>query len=138
MGRVANSGGHGKSPTDPSHCCSCNNCTSENRDYYNMCECTTCRNLGNSIDICCQCCSCSTEQYARYHVASMAMQEDTLEVCLQNDEIALAHAERSQQSSQHCHDCNHPNQSRSQRPVFHGWQQQMNRRAKQCAKGRKA
>ena len=37
---------------------------------------------GNSIDICCQCCSCSSE-YPRYHVASMAMQEDTLEVCLQ-------------------------------------------------------
>ncbi len=24
-----------------------------------MCECTACRNLGNSVDVCCQCCSCS-------------------------------------------------------------------------------
>ena len=72
--------------SDPSHCCSCNNCNNDQNnkhgDYYNMCECTSCRNLGNSIDICCQCCSCSSE-YPRYTVASMAMQEDTLEVCLQ-------------------------------------------------------
>ena len=67
---------------DP-HCCTCNSCSNESaKDYYNICECTTCRNLGNSIDICCQCCSCSSD-YPRYHVASMAMQEDTLEVCLQ-------------------------------------------------------
>ena len=25
---------------------------------YYICECTSCRNLGNSVDICCQCCNC--------------------------------------------------------------------------------
>ena len=78
--------------TDP-HCCSCSNCNNDQtaKDYYNMCECTSCRNLGNSIDICCQCCSCSSE-YPRYHVASMAMQEDTLEVCLQQQTADLTTA----------------------------------------------
>ena len=108
------------------HCCSCNNCSNASnvadKDFYNICECTSCRNLGNSIDICCQCCSCSSE-YPRYHVASMAMQEDTLEVCLQQqtadlssadatadsasnevDDIALAHS----MSERSCHDCHPP------------------------------
>ena len=82
---VPGNGTHGTNtnPQSDPHCCSCNNCNNDNnKDYYNMCECTSCRNLGNSIDICCQCCSCSSE-YPRYTVASMAMQEDTLEVCLQ-------------------------------------------------------
>ena len=71
-------------------------------DYY-MCECTSCRNLGNSVDVCCQCCACvdaeaaaaEAEQEAaaaavsaggpsrRYEVASMALTgdtDDTLEV----------------------------------------------------------
>ena len=35
---------------DP-HCCSCNNCTNDTapKDYYNMCECTSCRNLGKDL-----------------------------------------------------------------------------------------
>lgn len=103
------------SPVMVDHCCSCNNCNNlniTNNEY--MCECTSCRNLGNSIDICCQCCSCSAsaDQYSshgpRYHVASMAMQEDTLEVCLQQqtsadnhmDDIAMAHT-----LAERCHDC---------------------------------
>lgn len=139
------------------HCCSCNNCNSSSgnvdKDYYNMCECTSCRNLGNSIDICCQCCSCAasaSEQYGpRYHVTSMAMQEDTLEVCLNQgentnnvpDDIALAHSMAEQRHSANCRDCCHPPASRptGTRPVFHGWQQQMRRAAKQqhnCAKGK--
>jgi hypothetical protein len=117
------------------HCCSCNSCNAiqdTSKDYY-ICECTTCRNLGNSMDICCQCCSCSTaassEYGPRYHVASMALTgdtEDTLEVCLQqqsdvldhhepvgveDDDIALAHSladhHQQPQQQQHgsCHEC---------------------------------
>ena len=69
---------------------------------YYICECTTCRNLGNSVDICCQCCNCSnmtasmiqedgedSEIYSEYPssrgytVSSVALTgdtEDTLEV----------------------------------------------------------
>ena len=36
---------------------------------YYICECTTCRNLGNSVDICCQCCNCG-------NVAATIIQED--------------------------------------------------------------
>ena len=114
-------------PNHPSqHCCSSNNCSYSNeKDYYMSCDCTSCRNLGNSIDICCQCCSCT--EYPRYSVTSMAMQEDTLEVCLQQatdgsstaaadmDDIALAHAhavaqaEAAQHRAQHpCHECHPP------------------------------
>lgn len=153
---------HQKSPVIPDHCCSCNNCnnqsyshqhnshtttsgsghisaapsTNNDKDYYNLCECTTCRNLGNSIDICCQCCSCSAEQNygPRYHVASMAMQEDTLEVCLQQqtavdphvhghaggqhagqhvttaDDIALAHNMAERAGMVGCYECHSTNQ----------------------------
>ena len=70
-----------------------------------MCECNSCRNLGNSVDVCCQCCACvdaaeaaaaAAEQAEaaaaasaggttsrRYQVASMALTgdtDDTLEV----------------------------------------------------------
>ena len=143
---------HQKSPVIPDHCCSCNNCnnyssttninhqhshnttaaapSTNEKDYYNLCECTSCRNLGNSIDICCQCCSCSAENYPRYHVASMAMQEDTLEVCLQQqtadsqpahvvggplphhataDDIALAH-NMAERASAGCYECHSTNQ----------------------------
>ena len=107
-------------PNNQNHCCSCNNCTYSNeKDYYMSCECTSCRNLGNSIDICCQCCSCN--EYPRYSVTSMAMQEDTLEVCLQQatdgsnvqvdmDDIALAHAHAAaeQQRALQCHECHPP------------------------------
>ena len=71
-------------------------------EYY-LCECNSCRNLGNSVDVCCQCCACvdaeaaaaEAEQEAaaaavsaggpsrRYEVASMALTgdtDDTLEV----------------------------------------------------------
>ena len=69
---------------------------------YYICECTSCRNLGNSVDICCQCCNCGnmTATIVRddgdeqeiisdytssrgYHVSSVALTgdaEDTLEV----------------------------------------------------------
>ena len=36
---------------------------------YYICECTTCRNLGNSVDICCQCCNCG-------NMATTIIQED--------------------------------------------------------------
>ena len=110
----------------------------------------------------------------------MAMQEDTLEVCLQQqtaadgsaqpasstadmDDIALAHAEARAQACHDCHPpppsaCCHPSRAApasahsahaghsaaqhghtGHRPVFHGWQQQMQRRTAQqkhnCAKG---
>ena len=108
--------------------------TNNDKDYYNLCECTSCRNLGNSIDICCQCCSCSAEQNygPRYHVASMAMQEDTLEVCLQQqtavdphaghahtggspacptaDDIALAHNMAERAGMAGCYECHSTNQ----------------------------
>lgn len=151
--------GNNKSPSClESHCCSCNNCNSAvEKDYYNMCECTSCRNLGNSVDICCQCCSCSSaEHYQRYTVASMAMQEDTLEVCLhsgtadqashQPDDIALAH-NLAEQRHHNCHDCHPPTQQQpcchprqSQRPLFHGWQQHMQQKRTKhfCAKGNHA
>lgn len=78
-------------------------------DYY-VCECSSCRNLGNSVDVCCQCCACSNSPHANngrggglsrppddesddtesesdlrpesYQVSSVALTEDTLEVCL--------------------------------------------------------
>ena len=141
------------------HCCSCNNCNNYSnnhhaghtgqcgdKDFYNLCECTSCRNLGNSIDICCQCCSCSAESYPRYHVASMAMQEDTLEVCLQQqtadassadiDDITLAHniAERG------CYECHTTSQPccgpRGHRPsMFHSWQQHQQQQRRTQLKG---
>ena len=75
---------------------------------YYICECTSCRNLGNSVDICCQCCNCGnmtsnmaqedTEEQEMvhanytpsrgYHVSSVALTgdtEDTLEVVFDDD-----------------------------------------------------
>ena len=82
-----------------------------------MCDCTSCRNLGNSVDVCCQCCSCSGGEYQKpnptssYHVSSVTLTgdaDDTLEVVFdsesgggggggcshhhQEDELAMAHA----------------------------------------------
>ena len=81
-------------------------------DYY-MCECTSCRNLGNSVDVCCQCCACAEEESAaasavaaaavagtpRYQVASMALTgeaDDTLEVCLNNYEVTTEEEEEEE------------------------------------------
>ena len=86
--------------------CSCNSrqVSPQIEEYY-LCECNSCRNLGNSVDVCCQCCACAdaaAEEAAeqataaaaaasagtssssrRYQVASMALTgdtDDTLEV----------------------------------------------------------
>ena len=75
---------------------------------YYICECTSCRNLGNSVDICCQCCNCGNmtativqddheeqeiiSDYASsrgYHVSSVALTgdtDDTLEVVFDDGE----------------------------------------------------
>ena len=75
---------------------------------YYICECTSCRNLGNSVDICCQCCNCGNmaativqedgeehELYSEYPssrgytVSSVALTgdaEDTLEVVFDDGE----------------------------------------------------
>ena len=76
---------------------------SNDATQFYICECTTCRNLGNSVDICCQCCNCGNlaaiqqqsnggevvlSDYAQsrgggYHVSSVTLTgdtDDTLEV----------------------------------------------------------
>ena len=82
--------------------------SSQDATQYYICECTTCRNLGNSVDICCQCCNCGNmtatlvqedgeehEMIAEYgssrgyHVSSVALTgdtEDTLEVVFDDGE----------------------------------------------------
>jgi len=68
-------------------------------DYY-MCDCTQCRNLGNSVDVCCQCCQCTAlvnaqerphgvKQQKHYKVRSVSLHgenDETLEVCIANEE----------------------------------------------------
>ena len=91
----------------------------DNTDFY-VCECTQCRNLGNSLDVCCQCCACSEHQNQtgsprRYQVSSMALtgeSDDTLEICLNDyeDEIAMEHHRHHLQQHQrpqphHCLEC---------------------------------
>ena len=101
-------------------------------DYF-ACNCTQCRNLGNSMDICCQCCACTgaavvqNKPTARpYNVRSVALRgenQETLEVCITNDEcneedemddIALAHREAGEYHScyrpppTHCVNCPPP------------------------------
>ena len=75
---------------------------------FYICECTSCRNLGNSVDICCQCCNCGNvtatvvqdengeqeivQDYASprgYHVSSVTLTgdtDDTLEVVFDDSE----------------------------------------------------
>ena len=119
---------------------------------YYVCDCTSCRNLGNSVDICCQCCNCTGVDPAghpdvvyqgssnqRYHVSSVTLTgeaDDTLEVVFDDneedydgqDEIAMAHA--AAESGGTC-ECPPPKPGCAdccgrdgKKPVFNGWSQQ--------------
>ena len=82
------------------------NCGSSSNSSYYVCECTSCRNLGNAVDVCCQCCSCtgpghpgSTDMVPSYHVSSVALTgdaDDTLEVVFDDPGPGNAHGG-------HCH-----------------------------------
>jgi hypothetical protein len=152
------------------NCCSCNSVNSNHHynsrvateepppqqimsdgtDYY-ICECTSCRNLGNSVDVCCQCCACvdaaaasaavaATGGSRRYHVASMTLtgdSEDTLEVCLNDydmadDEMEMAAAAHAgtAHASESCQNCEELRSgppplpsccSEGKQPSFDGW-----------------
>ena len=72
----------------------------DNTEFYS-CECTSCRNQGNSVDICCQCCTCLEQQRNHRHhhnnhrqgrdydVNLTGESDDTLRVCINDyeDEI---------------------------------------------------
>ena len=73
-----------------------------------MCDCTQCRNLGNSMDVCCQCCQCQAlannqehrphgvKQQKHYKVRSVSLHgenDETLEVCIANEEADGDHAD---------------------------------------------
>ena len=78
------------------------------QEEYYMCDCTQCRNLGNSVDICCQCCQCTAlinsqerqaKQQKHYKVRSVSLRgenDETLEVCIANDENEGDHAEHTE------------------------------------------
>lgn len=126
-------------PSNYEFCCTCNawfppplptvanhqhhnNAYPTTNDYY-VCDCTTCRNLGNSVDICCQCCACGgtgTEEYGgtqQFQVSSVTLtgeSDDTLEVCLQDD-IALAHSVAEGADEGTCSECG------CDGPRFPGW-----------------
>ena len=95
---------------------------------YYICECTTCRNLGNSVDICCQCCNCGNmtaaiiqedgedgEIYSEYPssrgytVSSVALTgdtEDTLEVVFDDGDGANEVIDERQQQRKYSKNCN--------------------------------
>eukprot|EP00094_Tigriopus_californicus_P012159 TCALIF_11751-PA protein Name:"Similar to NBEA Neurobeachin (Homo sapiens)" AED:0.12 eAED:0.13 QI:0/0.04/0/0.81/1/1/22/0/1914 len=107
-----------------------------NLDDYYVCECSSCRNLGNSVDICCQCCACSEGHPlkspnnfgtpGRYQVRSVALtgeSDDTLEVCLNEDydedDLALAHSVAEGTGT--CADCRSSTSPPERGPAFTGW-----------------
>ncbi|XP_071745123.1 neurobeachin isoform X3 [Lepeophtheirus salmonis] len=132
------------------NCCTCNshwynhanNPPSEDigGDYY-VCDCSSCRNLGNSVDICCQCCACGTNGNSStcqemkpknkgFEVSSVTLtgdSDDTLEVCLrqqdeveEDDDITIAH-NANQRYHNDCPECNNVAPSNGSKPVFPGW-----------------
>ena len=107
--------------------------TQRESDYF--CNCAQCRNLATSMDMCCQCCACvaampQTKPARQYNVRSVSLRgenQETLEVCITNDEvnddppedlddIARAHQAASdyhscypaQPASNHCANCPPP------------------------------